>query len=195
MSLLFISSFSFNISPSIEYSGFISFRIDWFDLLAIQGTLKSLSSQHHSSKVSILWLSAFFMVYPSHPYMITGKTIILTTQTFVRQVMLLLCNMLSRFVIAFPPKSKHLLISWLQSPPSAVMLEPKKIKSATTPTFSLSIFSEVMELDAMILVFWMLCALFEKKYIRSKSTKLRAVFLFVCFLFYFFLVKLLRWKK
>ena len=115
-------SFSFNISSSNEYSGLISFRIDWLDLLAVQGTLKSLL-QHHSSKASILWHSAFFTVQPSHPYMTTGKTITLTSWTFVGKVMLLLFNMLSRLVIAFPPKSKHILISWLQSP-SAVILEP-----------------------------------------------------------------------
>ena len=117
-------SFSFNISPSNEFSGLISFRIDWFDLLAVQGTLKSLL-QHHSSKASILWHSAFFMVQLSHPYMTTGKTIALTRQTFVGKVMSLLFNMLPRLVIAFLPRSKHLLISWLQVP-SAVPLKPKK---------------------------------------------------------------------
>ena len=116
-------SFSFSISPSNEYSGLISFRIDWLDLLVVQGTLKSLL-QHHSSKVSVLWCSAFFMVQLSHPYMTTGKTITLTRQTFVGKVMSLLCNTLSRFVIAFLPRSKRLLISWLQSP-STVILEPK----------------------------------------------------------------------
>ena len=120
---------SFNISPSNEYSGLIAFRIDWFDLLAVQWTLKSLL-QHHSSKPSILWRSAFFMVQLSHPYMTTGKTIALTRWTFVGKVMSLLFNILSRFVIVFLPRSKHLLISWLQSP-SAVILEPKKIKSVT----------------------------------------------------------------
>ena len=119
-------SFSFSISPSNEYSGLISFRIDWFDLLAIQGTLKSLL-QHHSSKASILQSSAFFVVQLSHPYMTTGKTIDLTRQTFVGKVMFLPFNMLSRLVIAFLPKCKHLLISWLQSP-SAVTLEPPKSK-------------------------------------------------------------------
>ena len=118
-------SFNFSISPSNEYSGLISFRIDWFDLLAVQGALKSLL-QHHSSKASILWLSAFFVVQLSHPYMTTGKTIALTRQTFVGKVMSLLFNMLSRLVIAFLPRSKCLLISWLQSP-SAVILETKKI--------------------------------------------------------------------
>ena len=114
-------SFSFNISPSKEYSGLISFRMDWLDLPAVQGTLKSLL-QHHSSKASILQHSAFFIVQLSHPYMITGKTIALTRQTFVGKVMSLLFNMLSRLVITFLPRSKHLLISWLQSP-SAVILE------------------------------------------------------------------------
>ena len=113
---------SFSMSPSSEYSGLISFRSDWFDLLAVQGTLRSLL-QHHCSKASILQCSAFFMVQLSHPYMTTGKTIALTIQTFVCKVMsLLLFNMLSRLVIAFHPRSKHLLISWLQSP-SAVILK------------------------------------------------------------------------
>ena len=118
-------SFSFSISPSKEYSGLISFRMDWLDLLAVQGTLKSLI-QHHSSKPSFLQHSAFFIVQLSRPYMTTGKTIALTTQTFVGKVMSLLFNMLSRFVITFLPRSKCLLISWLQSP-SAVILEPRKI--------------------------------------------------------------------
>ena len=118
-------SFSFSIIPSKEHPGLISFRMDWLDLLAVQGTLKSLLQQH-SSKASILWRSAFFTDQLSHPYMTTGKTIALTRQTFVGKVMSLLFNMLSRFVIAFLPRSKRLLISWLQSP-SAVILEPKKI--------------------------------------------------------------------
>ena len=122
-------SFSFSKSPSSEYSGLISFRMDWLDLLAVQGTLKSLL-QHHCSKASILRRSAFFMVQLSQPYMTTGKTIALTRWTFVGKVMALLFNMLSRLVIAFLPKSSRLLISWLQSP-SAVILEPKKIKSVT----------------------------------------------------------------
>ena len=117
-------SFSFNISPSNEYSGLISFRMDWLDLLAVQGTLKSLL-QHHSSKVTILQRSASFIVQLSHPYMATGKTIALTRQTFVGKVMSLLFNMLSRLVITFLPKRKRLLISRLQSP-SAVILEPPK---------------------------------------------------------------------
>ena len=119
-------SFSFSISPPNEYSGLISFRIDWFYFLAVQGTLRSLL-QHHSSKASILQCSAFFMVQLSHPYMTTGKTIALIIQTFVGKVISLLFNMLSRFVIAFLPRSKYLLISWLQSL-SAVILEPKKNK-------------------------------------------------------------------
>ena len=117
-------SFSFSINPSKEYSGLISLRMKQLDLLAVQGTLKSLL-QHHSSKESILWRSAFFIVQLSHPYMTTGKTIALTRRTFVDKVMSLLFNMLSRLVRAFLPRSKHLLISWLQ--PSAVILEPKKI--------------------------------------------------------------------
>ena len=117
-------SFSFNISPSSEYSGLVSFRMDWLDLLAVQGTLKSLL-QHHSSKASILRCSAFFIVQLSHPYMTTGKTIALTRRTFVGKVMSLLLNMLSQLVITFLPRIKCLLISWLQSP-SAVILEPKK---------------------------------------------------------------------
>jgi len=117
-------SFSFSISPSNEYSALISFRMDWLNLLAVQGILKSLI-QHHSSKGSILQCSAFFIVQLSHPYMTTGKTIALTRQTFAGEVMSLLLNMLSRFVIAFLPRIKCLLISWLKSP-SAVILEPKK---------------------------------------------------------------------
>ena len=130
-------SFSFSISPSNEYSGLISFRMDWLDLLAVQGTLKSLL-QHHSSKASILRHSAFFTVQLSHPYMTTGKTIALTRWTFIGKVVSLLFNMLSRSVITFLPRSKHLLISWLQSP-SAVILEPQKIKSDTVSTVSPSI--------------------------------------------------------
>ena len=135
-------SFSFSISPSNEYSGLISFRMDWFDVLSVQGTLKSLL-QHHSSKASILQHSAFFIVQLSHPYMTTGKTIALTRRTFVSKIMSLLFNMLSRLVIAFLPRSKHLLTSWLQSP-SAVILEPKKIKSVTGSSVSSSICHEVM---------------------------------------------------
>ena len=144
-------SFSFSISPSNEYSGVHSFRIDWFDLLAVQGTLKSLL-QHHSSKASVLQCSAFFIVQLSHPYMTAGKTIALTKWTFVSKVMSLLFNMLSNLVIVFLPRSKHLLISWLQSP-SAVILEPKNIKSVTVSIVSPFICHEVMGLDALILVF------------------------------------------
>ena len=144
-------SFSFNISPSNEHPGLISFRMDWLDLLAIQGTLKSLL-QHHSSKASILWHSAFFTVQLSHPYMTTGKTIALTRQTFVGKVMSLLLNMLSRLVITFFPRSKPLLISCLQSR-TAVILEPRKIKSATVSTVSPSISHEVMGPDVLIFVF------------------------------------------
>ena len=146
-------SFSFSISPSNEYSGLISFRMDWLDVLAVQGILKSLL-QHHSSKASILQCSAFFIVQLSHPYMTTGKTIALTRWTFVGKV-LSLFNKLSRLVIGFLPRSKHLLISWLQSPSSAI-LEPRKIKSATVSTVSPFICHEAMGPDAIILVFWML---------------------------------------
>ena len=144
-------SFSFSITLSNEYSGLISFTIEWLDLLAVQGTLKSLF-QYHSSKASIIQHLAYFMVQLSHPYMTTGKTIALTTWTFVGKVMSLLFNMLSRLVIAFLPRSKHLLISWLQSS-SAVILEPKKIKFLTVSIASPSACHEVMELDAMILPF------------------------------------------
>ena len=144
-------SFNFSISPSNEYSGLISFRIDWSDHLVVQGTPKSLL-QHHSSKASILWRSAFFMVQFSHSYMTTEKTIALTIWTFVGKVMSLLFNMLSRLVIAFLPRSERLLISWLQST-SAVILDPKKIKSVTISIVSPSICHEVMGLDAVILVF------------------------------------------
>ena len=133
-------SFSFSVSPSSVYSGLISFRMDWFVLLSVQGTLKSLL-QHHSSEASILQCSAFFIIQLSHLYMTTGKTIALSRRTFVGKVMSLLFNMLSRLVIAFLPRSKGLSISWLQSP-SAVILEPKKIKSATVSTVSPSICHE-----------------------------------------------------
>ena len=142
-------SFSFNISPSNEYPGLISFRMDWLDLFAVQGTLKSLL-QYHSSKAAILWRSALFILQLSHPYMTTGKIKALTRRTFVDKVMSLLLNMLSRLVIAFLPRSKR-LISWLQSP-SAVILEPPKIKSATVSTVSPSICHEVMGLDVMMLM-------------------------------------------
>ena len=144
-------SFSFSIIPSKEHLGLISFRMDWLDLLAVQGILKSLL-QHHSSKASILRCSAFFTVQLSHPYMTTGKTIALARRTFVGKVMSLLLNMLSRLVITFLPRSKHLLISWLQSP-TAVILEPPKIKSDTVSTVSPSISYEMMGPDAMIFVF------------------------------------------
>ena len=130
-------SFSFSIIPSKELPGQISFRMDWLDLLSVQGTLKSLL-QHHSSKASILWRSAFFTVQLSQPYMTTGKTIALTRRTFVGKLMSLLFNILSRLVITFLPRSKCLLISWLQSP-SAVILESRKIKSITVSTFPPSI--------------------------------------------------------
>ena len=135
-------SFSFSISPSNEYSGLISLRIDWLDLHAVQGTLKSLL-QHHSSKASILQCSAFFIVQQSHSYMTTGKAIILTRWIFVGKVMSLVFNMLSRLVKTFLPRSKRLLISWLQSP-SAMILEPKKIQSDTVSTVSPSICHDVM---------------------------------------------------
>ena len=149
-------SFRFSISPSNEYSRLISFGMDWFDLLAVQGTLKSLP-QHHSSKASILWCSTFFMIQVSHPYMTTGKTIALIRLTFVSKVISLLFNMLSRFVIAFLQRREHLLISWLQSP-CAVIFEPKKIKSLTVSTVFTSIFHEVMGSDSMI---WVLNQLFH----------------------------------
>ena len=144
-------SLSVSIIPSKEHPGLISFRMDWLDLLAVQGTLKSLL-QHHSSKASILRCSAFFTVQLSHPYMTTGKTIALTIWTFVGKVMSLLFNMLSRLVKTFLQRSKHLLISWPQSP-SALILEPPKIKFDTVSTVSPSICHEVMGPDAMIFIF------------------------------------------
>ena len=159
-------SFSFSISPSNEHPGLICFRMDWLDLLAARGTLKSLL-QHHSSKASILQHSAYFTVQLSHPYMTTGKTIALTRRTFVDKVMSLLFNMLSMLVITFLPRSKRLLISWLQSP-SAVILEPRKIKSATVSTVSPPICHEVIGPDAMILVFWML--IFKPTFLLSSFT-------------------------
>ena len=143
--------FQLYISPSNEYSGLIYFRMDWLDLLEVQGTLKSLLL-YHSSKASILWRSAFFIVQLSHPYVTTGKTIALTRWTFVGKVTSLLFNMLSRLVITFLPTSKHLLISWLQSP-SAMILESQKIKSVTVSRVSPSICHEVTGPDAMIFVF------------------------------------------
>ena len=138
-------SFSFSISPSNEHPGLMYFRMDWLDLLAVQGTLKNLL-QHHSSKASILWCSAFLTVQLSHPYMTTGKTIALTRQTLIGKVMSLLFNMLSRLIITFLPRSKHLSISWLQSP-SAGILEPRKIQVTTVSTVSPSISHEVMGSD------------------------------------------------
>ena len=146
-------SFSFNISPSSEHPGLIFFRMDWLNLLAVQGTLKSLL-QHHSSKASIIWHSAFFTFQLSHPYMTTGKTKPLTRQTFFVKIMSLFFSMLSKLVITFLPRSKCLLISWLQSQ-SAVILESKKIKSVTVSIVSTSICYGVMGPDVMILVFWM----------------------------------------
>ena len=143
-------SFSFNISPSNEYSGLISFRMDWLDLLAVQGTLKSLL-QHYSSKASILRHSALFIVQLSHPYMTNGKTIVLAIWTFVGKIMCLLFSMLSKLVITFLPRSKHLLISWLQSL-STVILEPLKIKSVTVSIVSPCLCHEMMGLDAMIFI-------------------------------------------
>src|SRR5574340_1215938 len=142
-------SFSFSIISSKEIPGLISFRMDWLDLLAVQGTLKSLL-QHHSSNASIIQHSAFFTVQLSHPYMTTGKTIALTRRTFVGKVMSLLFNMLSRLVITFLPRSKHLLIAWLQSP-SAMILEPQKIKADTVSPVSPSISHEVMGPDAIFI--------------------------------------------
>ena len=147
-------SFRFSIIPSKEIPGLSPFRMDWLDLLAVQGTLKSLLQQH-SSKASILQPSAFFTVQLSHPSMTTGKKIALTRWTFVGKVMSLLLNMLSRLVITFFPRSKRLLISWLQSP-SAAILEPPKIKSDTVSTVSPSISQEVMGPDSMIFIFLML---------------------------------------
>ena len=165
-------NFSFSISPSNEFSRLISFRIDWFALFAVQGTLKRLL-QHHSSKASVFWRSAFFMVQFSHLYMTTGKTIALTIWTFVGKVMFLLFNTLPRFIIAFHPRSKSLWISWLQSW-SAVILEPKKIKSVTVSIVSPSICHEVIELDAMILVFWMLS--FKATFSLSSFTFIKRLF-------------------
>ena len=144
---------SFSINPSNEYSGWISFRIDWIHYLAVQKSLKNLLQ--HNSKASVFQLSAFFMVQLSHPYMATGKNIALIIWTFVRKVIFLLFNTLSRFVIAFLPRSKHLLISWLQLLSTGI-LELRKIKSVTASIFSPFICHEMMGLDAIILVFWTL---------------------------------------
>ena len=164
-------SFSFSISPSNDYSALISFRMDWLDILAVQVTLKSLL-QHHSSKESILH-SAFFIVQLSHPYMTTEKTIALTRHTFVGRVMSLLFNKLSRLVITFLPRSKHLLISWLQSS-FAVILEPPPKKSNTVSTVSPSICHDVIGPDAMILVFWMLS--FKPTFSLSSFTFIKRLF-------------------
>ena len=164
-------SFSFRIRPSNEYSRLVSFKIHWLDLLAVQGTLKSLLQ--HNSKASILWCSAFFMVQFSHLYVTAGKTIALTIQTFVSKVMSSLFNTLSRLVIAFLPRSKHLWISQLQSP-SAMILKPKKIKSVTASTFSPSICYEAMGLDAMSLVFWMFS--FKPAFSLSSFTCIKKLF-------------------
>ena len=170
-------SFSFSISPSNEYSGLISFRMDWLVLFAAQGTLKSLL-WHHSSNASILQHSVFFVVQLSHPYMPTGKTIALTRWTFVCKVMSQLCSMLYRLVIAFLPKSKRFLISWLQSF-STVILEPKKIKSVTLSIVSPSIYHEMMGSGAMILVFWMLS--FKPTFSLSSFTFIKRLFKFFAF--------------
>ena len=162
-------SFIFSIIPSNEHPGLISCRMDWLELLAIQGTLKSVL-QHHSSKASILRCSAFFTVQLSHPYMTTGKTIALSRWTFFGKVMSLFFNMLSRLAITFLPRSKCLLISWLQSP-SVVILEPQKIKSDTV---SPSIYHEVMGPDAMIFVFWMLS--FKPTFSLSSFTFIKTLF-------------------
>ena len=164
-------SFRFSISLSNEYSGLIPFRIDRFDL-AVKGTLKSLL-QYHSSRASVLWCSAFFMVQLSHPYMTTGKTIALTRWTFVGKVISLVFNTLSRFFIAFLPRSKHLLISWLKLP-SAVILEPQKIKPITVSIVSPSICQEVMGLDAMIFIFWILS--FKLVFSPSSFTFIKRLF-------------------
>ena len=166
-------SFSFSISPSNEYSGLISFRIDWLDLLAVQGTLKSLL-QHHSSKASILQRSAFFIVQLSHPYMTTGKIIALTGWTFVGKITSLLYNMLSRLLIAFLPRNKRLLIPWLQSPSAVTICSDfgAQKNKVTISIVSPSICHEVMEPDAVILVFWMLS--FKSTFHSPLSLSLRS---------------------
>ena len=165
-------SFSLSISPSNECPGLSSFRMNWLDLLAVQGTVKSLF-QHHSSKATILWCPAFFTIQLSHPHMTTRKTIALTRQTFVGKVMSLLLNMLSGLVITFLPRSKRLFISWLQSP-FAVILEPQRIKSDTVSTVCPSISHEVMGPDAMIFVFWMLS--FKPTFSLSSFTFIKKLF-------------------
>ena len=167
-----VLEFQFSISASNEHPGLTSFTMDWLDFLAFQGTVKSLL-QHHISEASIFWRSALFTVQLSHPYMTTGKTIVRTRWTFVGKVMSLFFNMLSRLVITFLPRSKCLLISWLQSP-SAVILEPPKIKSATVSTVSPSISHEVMGPETMILVFWMLS--FKRTFSLSSITFIKRLF-------------------
>ena len=169
-------SFSFTVSPSYQYSVLISFRMDWLDLISVQGTHKSLL-HHHSSKASILWCSAFFIVQLSHPYMTIGKTIALTRRAFAGKVMSLLFNMLFRLVITFLPRSKHLLISWLQSP-SAVILEPPKIKSFTVCIVFPSICHEVMGPGDMIFIFWMLS--FKPTFHSPLSLSSRGSLVFPC---------------
>ena len=163
---------SFSISPSSEYSGLISIRIDWFDLLAVLRSLNSLH-QHLSLKASVLWPSALFIVQLSHPYMTTGKIIPLTKWIFIGKVMSLLFNMLFKLLLVFLPRSKQLLISWLHST-SAVILKPKKIKSAIVSTFSPSICHEVMGLDAMIFGFWTLS--FKPTFSLSSFTYIKRLF-------------------
>ena len=165
-------SFGFNIGPANEHPGLVSFKMDWLDLLTVQGMLKSLL-RHHSSKASILQCSAFFIVHLSHPYMTTGKTIALTRRTFVGKVMSLLFNMLTWLVITFLLRCKQLLISWLQSP-SAVILEPPKIKSVPVSIVSPSICHEVVGPNARILVFWMLS--FKSTFSLSSFTFIKRLF-------------------
>ena len=165
-------SFSFNISPSNEYSGLISFRMDWLNLLEVQRTLKSFH-QHHSSKASILGRSAFFIVQLSHPYITTGKTIALARRTFVGKVMSLIFKILSRLVITFLPRSKHLLTSWLQSP-SAVIWEPQKIKSATISTVSPSICKVKVNKEHMFLKPRIFSLYLMSSQIQSKKTSLQS---------------------
>ena len=176
-------SFSFSIIPCKEHSGLISFAIDWFHLLAVEGTLRNLLSSTTIRKNQFFSAQVFFMIQLSHIYVTIGKIIDLTIWTFVSKVMSLLFNMLSRFVTAFLPRSKHLLISWLQSP-SAVILEPKKRKFATASTFSPSICYEVMGPDTMILVFWMVSfksafSLSSFTFIKRLSVKITQSYLFV----------------
>ena len=191
-------SFSFSISPSNEYSGLISFRMDWLDLLAVQGTLKSLL-QHHSSKASILQLSDFFMIQISHPYMTTGKTISFDYTDLCWQSNVQIFNMLSKFAIAFLPRSKCLLSSWLQSL-CAVILEPKKIKSVPVSIVSPSICHEVMGLDAVIFIFWMLSFkpilslssfTFIKRLFSSSSISATRMVSFACLRLLIFLLAIL----